>query len=604
MSDHTQKNTDHLKEHLEGPRLVVGDESALDADQPQATAVAFSAADYATPGATSRNQTFKKKSKQNVLASAGVLALIVGLIAAGILVFLNNPNLFHTATPVINPDGLTIPAPDSGIHLPALVSAFNPFGMFSLGSFGGTIKEIPFTQALDFLTQAIIVIGLALYAYAKSTRRQYITIDAWTMVVSDSRQQSLGKTKIIPWKCMQHVEVHYPKEKGTASGAAQQDKSGKESKAVLHIHVDDGCIAKVRWKDIVTTLEPGQFINAMRTWAPDACSDTDFPDCEMAPTKIDGGAYTQLWFKYYTTGADRKRTTQLQQGDNLMEGRFEVAGQIGGGGQGTAYLAVDHNASEDSVNREVVLKEYILPVHRGQQVLNATIDKLEQEADILRRINHENIVHMLDSFVEDHRGYLVMEYVSGRQIKDIVLREGPQPELAVMPWALQICDVLSYLHNMTPAVVHRDLTPDNLILQNDGLVKVVDFNVAHQLESAATATVVGKHCYIPPEQFRGRPTAQSDIYALGCTLHFILTGQEPEPLTCSKPRTIRESVSEELNAIVARATNMDPNRRYLTAEQMKADLLEIATPQLRAEYAQRKITMPTVESQQVVQAQP
>jgi serine/threonine protein kinase len=172
---------------------------------------------------------------------------------------------------------------------------------------------------------------------------------------------------------------------------------------------------------------------------------------------------------------------------------------------------------------------------------------------------------------------LVMEYVAGTPLKSLVLKEGPQPEKLVVELAMQICDMLIHLHGMTPPVVHRDLTPDNLILQDDGQLKLVDFNVAHQLESAATATVVGKHCYIPPEQFRGKPTAQSDIYALGCTLYYLLTGEEPEPLSVSHPREKNASLSIEIDSIVADCTELEAQKRYSDAAQLKEALLELAS---------------------------
>lgn len=458
----------------------------------------------------------------------------------------------------------------------------------NLGGFGGGKLNWDQVQPwVNTLWTLMLGFGFLAVIYARTNRRKYIQIDQLALVVSDAREATFGKTRIIPWRCMEQIDVIYsaiPSDPAAAAATATHGNTvavnGKSAEtadnAVLHIYVDDGSLAKINWKDITSSLEPGQFINAAKTWAPDACSDTVFPDTELNPATVDSGAYTKLWFKYYSAGSERKRTTQLVAGDTLQDGRFEVAGQLGGGGQGTAYLAVDNQAPGEQKKDNIVLKEYILPVHRGQQVLEATIGKLEQEAAILRVINHKNIVKMLGSFVEDHRGYLVMEYVAGRQLKEIVAREGCQPESAVLPWAVQICDILTYLHSLTPPVVHRDLTPDNLILQDDGIVKLVDFNVAHQLESAATATVVGKHCYIPPEQFRGKPTAQSDIYALGCTLHYLLTGDEPEPLTVSKPRTKRDSVSEEMNAIVARATSLDPTKRYTCAAEMKADLLELA----------------------------
>jgi serine/threonine-protein kinase len=122
-------------------------------------------------------------------------------------------------------------------------------------------------------------------------------------------------------------------------------------------------------------------------------------------------------------------------------------------------------------------------------------------------------------------------------------------------------------------VVHRDVTPENIMLQLSNQVKLVDFNVAQQLESVATATIVGKHAYLPPEQFRGKPTKQSDIYALGCTMFFLLTGQDPEPISTSHPRELNAEVSEKLDTIIARATNPDMENRYPTIAHMAADLM-------------------------------
>ena len=121
-------------------------------------------------------------------------------------------------------------------------------------------------------------------------------------------------------------------------------------------------------------------------------------------------------------------------------------------------------------------------------------------------------------------------------------------------------------------VVHRDFTPDNLILRKDGLLKLIDFNVARQIESTATGSVVGKPAYLPPEQFRGEPCAQSDIYALGASLHYLLTGQDPEPITASHPRTLRPEISIGLDEFVARATASDLSKRYASAETLLIDL--------------------------------
>jgi serine/threonine-protein kinase len=213
-----------------------------------------------------------------------------------------------------------------------------------------------------------------------------------------------------------------------------------------------------------------------------------------------------------------------------------------------------------------------LPVHRGQLTAQKTAEKLKAEAEILSKIDNPQVVKILDCFVEDYRGFLVLEYVQGDTLQSLVNRLGPQPEDQVVDWALQVCSVLSYLHHLEPPVVHRDITPDNLMLDQNEKIKVVDFNVAYQVDSSATATVVGKHAYIPAEQFRGKPVPQSDIYALGGTLNFLLTGLDPEPITRSHPKIIRPEISQALDDIVAKATSTDLSKRYSDVELLAKDL--------------------------------
>src|SRR5581483_12186920 len=107
---------------------------------------------------------------------------------------------------------------------------------------------------------------------------------------------------------------------------------------------------------------------------------------------------------------------------------------------------------------------------------------------------------------------------------------GQFTQTRVLELATQMCDILAHLHGQSPPVLHRDFTPENLILDVDGNLRLIDFNVAQQMESTATRTVVGKHSYIPPEQFRGKATTQSDIYAMGASIFYLLTGTEPEPI--------------------------------------------------------------------------
>lgn len=337
-----------------------------------------------------------------------------------------------------------------------------------------------------------------------------------------------------------------------------------------------GQVYSIPWKVLKQNCDPIELINDLKTYAPDVVDIS----CLEGETKTASTQYTELWLKYFTNAAERKRTGLLQTGEKLNEGRYEVVGELGQGGQGTAYLAQAAKAEAEDAGVTIVLKEYILPVHRGEAVFQQCLKKLQNEAELLGKIDHPNIVGIKDSFVEDHRGYLVLEYVEGKTLKEIVEEEGPQPESTVVKIALQICDLMQYLHSMNPPVIHRDLTPDNLILQPSGNVKLVDFNVAHQLESSATATVVGKHAYIPPEQFRGRPTQQSDVFAAACTMYFLLTGKEPEPMSISHPKILNEKISTAMDEIVARATQLDQAVRYLSAGELREELARLETAPL------------------------
>jgi tRNA A-37 threonylcarbamoyl transferase component Bud32 len=521
------------------------------------------------------NKKFEeRKKKEKAKQTAQLVAAVIGVVcltAGGFWVYSKMPHDVQQPT---------YQQPDYQEYQPQYSNSNNDWSWLSglFGGFGNHLSadtQQKFREAaggpMDLIGKLVLLGGAGLFIYARSTRRKFLEFDKLGILITDARKRESMSAKFIPWGCLEQVEVvKFDLERDMTAEDADM-AAAESSKAVLKFYVDDGSVVPINWRDVVRCVEPGPFINALKTYAPHACE--KFEKIAGDAHKVDQNTYTQLWFRYYSTGSERKRTSQLVAGDILQEGRFEVMGQIGGGGQGTAYVAVDKNADTAAgAPSDVVLKEYILPVHRGQSILQATVQKLEQEAAILRKIDHGHIVKLLDSFVEDHRGYLVMEYVLGKSLKDIVMQQGPQSEAVVIDLARQICDVLSYLHSQDPPIIHRDLTPDNLILQDDGILKLVDFNVAHQLESAATATVVGKHCYIPPEQFRGKPTQQSDVYAFGCTLHYLLTGQEPEPLSVSKPKSINDAVSQELNDIVARATALDTAKRYQNVAEMHADV--------------------------------
>jgi tRNA A-37 threonylcarbamoyl transferase component Bud32 len=297
------------------------------------------------------------------------------------------------------------------------------------------------------------------------------------------------------------------------------------------------------------------------------------PDCslehELAQTMQPDSehSYTEIWLQSLSQAPERKTLEPLEPGQILGENRFQVLQSLGVGGQGTAYLCKQLLKSDCE---NVVLKETILPVFTDNALRRSAIEKFDQEARLLKSLHHPGIVRLDQYFIEDHRAYLMMEHVRGSNLRDLVTAGGALHQSTVCDLTLQMCEILSYLH--ANKVIHRDFTPDNLMLSPDGRLKLIDFNVAQQIQSGATGTIVGKHAYLPPEQFRGKATIQSDLYALGATMYFLLTGKDPEPISQSAPKSIAHALDDEVNEIVKRATALQANRRYQTAEEILVGL--------------------------------
>lgn len=376
---------------------------------------------------------------------------------------------------------------------------------------------------------------------------------------------------LLPWSSLAEIQF------------VEQARVNPVKETFLVIKTVFGLKHYVRQSDLLLDNSEASFLNAVATWAPHLLKDNP----HSLPT---APQFTELWLHQFSTANKRKELENLPVGTVLKDGLYEIAGILGDGGQGTAYLAVVTAAAEAAdaagaagaardqyltVGREVVLKEYILPVYQGSKVMAGLAAKLFSEAEVLRQLSHGGVVKLYDCFCQDYRGYLVLEFIDGCSFKDLVNSQGPMTQSQVVELAGQLCCTLIYLHGQNPPVIHRDLSPDNIMLSKDGEVKIVDFNVAKRLEPGDGSAVVGKHAYIPPEQFRGKPTAQSDIYAFGCTLFFLLTGEEPEPLTVSHPRQVNSKVSESLDQIVSGCTALDQDRRFQSFAAVLDELVKV-----------------------------
>lgn len=365
------------------------------------------------------------------------------------------------------------------------------------------------------------------------------------------------------------IEKFVPWEKVTRLSLEKAQGKTSPLDNAVYVHAGPLVPLKLRLGNIPTVEERAKVLDGIERWGASIPRDAEVVQALELPADH---SYTELWLQALAAPPKRERLQPLIEQASLQNGRYSINAQLGVGGQGTAYVALDN---ERGVGETVVLKEFILPVYVDINVRRKSLEKFEHEARILQQMDHPQIVKLIDFFIEDHRGYLVLEHIDGASLREVVIAEGALSEGRVTDLALQMCTMLEYLHSLTPPVVHRDFTPDNLILRKDGTLKLVDFNVAQQTESTQTGTVVGKHAYLPPEQFRGQPEPRSDIYAMGATLFYLLTGQDPEPISQSHPQEVKPDISTTMNYIVQRTTNLDPVLRYDTAGELRTELESI-----------------------------
>jgi len=269
---------------------------------------------------------------------------------------------------------------------------------------------------------------------------------------------------------------------------------------------------------------------------------------------------------------------QLQSGTILGE-RYQIERVLGVGGMGAVYLARDKRFT---VTKYVAVKEIIAQV--GDDAIRRTlVTNFEREANVLATVNHVAIPKIHDFFTFGKRSYLVMQYIEGRNLETILESiEGLLPVQQIVIWGIELCDVLHYLHSHKPEpFVFRDMKPANIIITPENHVMLVDFGIAKEFEAGQKGTMIGTEGYSPPEQYRGEASPQVDIYALGATLHHLLTGINPRdeaPFTFSERpiRQLNPEVPIELENVVNSALQYNAPDRFKDANAMKEALILIA----------------------------
>ncbi len=254
--------------------------------------------------------------------------------------------------------------------------------------------------------------------------------------------------------------------------------------------------------------------------------------------------------------------------------RYQVLRTLGQGGMGTTYLAWDKAGSIDGRPRLLVLKEM-----NADMAQNSKAQELfEREARTLKTLNHQGIPQYYDFFVEGGKKYLAMELIHGQDLEKRILGVGLVTPRQAIEWMIQTCDILDYIHSCEPPLIHRDIKPANLMVRHrDNTVVVLDFGAVKEI-GTAPGTRIGAEGYSAPEQDRGSPVTQSDLYAIGPTLIFLLTGVPPLQFYRRLGSGYRYDVTSvptitpRLREVIERVCEPRVRDRYQTAKELSQAL--------------------------------
>lgn len=278
---------------------------------------------------------------------------------------------------------------------------------------------------------------------------------------------------------------------------------------------------------------------------------------------------------------DEERGNVLEQNTIFAE-KYLIGQLIGKGGMGSVYLA------EDICNHMVyAIKEEIISPSNEQL--------LRQEASILLKLNHPLLPKAYQVLEQDGRFYIVMEYVRGETLESLLDRTGIIPEKTARKWFQQVCSVLVYLHGLDVPVVYRDLKPANIMVQPSGDIKIIDFGIAQEYrkdEKNGKKILALTRGYAAPEQYdnRYRDDVRTDIYALGVTMHYMLTGKNPNkpPYHFRPVRKLNSELSLAVEFIVGKCLQPNPDKRYSNALELFRELDDIQSLEKRLQSKRRK----------------
>lgn len=286
-------------------------------------------------------------------------------------------------------------------------------------------------------------------------------------------------------------------------------------------------------------------------------------------------SYTDVWMKglsppLESTPPMPSDSDRLKEGEELKDGTYKILFQVDRPGYGSSYLASHQvlDAEGKLVKKVAVVKRYHLIPEEEDMPSNA--DRFLKYARYVGAIDHPNVVPLFDSFVERDYGYIVHQYLEGFSLKKQIRQLGPLDEKVAIGLLLQMSDLVGYFHDQVSPVVHIDMTPDILQMWRGNTLKMTDIGPDPCRNIFVARAGKGYLKYVAPERSNSKPNVRSNMYSMGATLFFILTGRSPvKGVETLHPRSYNKRVSQQMDTIVARLTATDPSERYSSIAELK-----------------------------------
>ena len=269
---------------------------------------------------------------------------------------------------------------------------------------------------------------------------------------------------------------------------------------------------------------------------------------------------------------------------SVVDGKYKILYRVGKGGMSYVYLAINEVANKEWAIKEIRKDARV----DGEAVKQSPIT----ETNIMKKLSNPHLPRIIDVINEEDAYLIVMDYIEGVTLKSRLDNEGRQNQEDVVDWALQLCEVLGYLHSQDPPIIYRDMKPGNIMLRPDGRIMLIDFGIAREYKDGAAEDTkcLGTKGYAAPEQYggQGQTDERTDIYNLGATIYHLVTGKDPTkpPYEMRPIRTWDPAFSSGLETIIVKCTKNDPEERYQNIEELQFALKHYK--ELEEEYQQTK----------------